>query len=321
VKKTNIDLIVGASILGSLIILITSVLWLKEVSVSRKLVSYAVLFPNVGTLQAGDPVMVNGISKGSVKQLEIKDNKVMVIFDLDRKIHLTDSCSITVQNIGLMGERGVGISLQNNGKIVPPVSKKDTTFLQGNFDTGIAEAMGMVGVVLSEVRVLAGNVSKIIDKTVGDSSFSVTFNVLLERLDTITSTGQSILVENKPRLDSIVKEVKILTVDLNNLLKVNRTKIDHIVTNGDTLIGNAVTISRSADSLIRTIQVMVDEIQNGNGSVSMLLKDKQFYADLKKSVADLDTLLNDVQDNALKLRVKFGFGKQKKKEVYERATN
>jgi phospholipid/cholesterol/gamma-HCH transport system substrate-binding protein len=321
VKKTNIDLIVGASILGSLIILITSVLWLKEVSVSRKLVSYAVLFPNVGTLQTGDPVMVNGISKGSVKQLEIKDNKVMVIFDLDRKIHLTDSSTITVQNIGLMGERGVGITLQSGGKIVPPVGKKDTTFLQGNFDTGIAEAMGMVGVVLSEVRVLAGNVSKIIDKTVGDSSFSVTFNVLLARLDTITSIGQSIIVENQPRLDSIVKEVKVLTGELNELLKANRTKIDQIVTNGDTLACNAVTISRSADSLIRTIQVMVDEIQNGNGSVSMLLKDKQFYADLKKSVADLDTLLNDVQDNALKLRVKFGFGKQKKKEVYERATN
>lgn len=320
-KKTNIDLIVGASILGSLIILITSVLWLKEVSVSRKLVSYAVLFPNVGTLQAGDPVMVNGISKGSVKQLEIKDNKVMVIFDLDRKILLTDSSSITVQNIGLMGERGVGITLQSNGKKVPPVSKRDTTFMVGNFDTGIAEAMGMVGVVLSEVRVLAGNVSKIIDKTVGDSSFSVTFNLLLERLDTITSTGQSILVENQPRLDSIVKEVKTLTVDLNNLLKANRTKIDQIVTNGDTLVGNAVTVSRSADSLIRSIHVMVGEIQNGTGSVSMLLKDKQFYADLKKSVADLDTLLNDIQDNALKLRVKFGFGKQKKKEVYERATN
>jgi phospholipid/cholesterol/gamma-HCH transport system substrate-binding protein len=321
VKKANVDLIVGASILFSLIVLITGVLWLKEVSVSRKLVSYAALFPNVGTLQAGDPVMVNGITKGSIKKLDIKNNMVMVVFDLDRKIHLTDSCLITVQNIGLMGERGVGITLSTGGCGVPPVSRKDTTYLKGNFDTGIAEAMGMVGTVLSEVRVLAGNVSKIIDRTVGDSSFSQTFDLLLSRLDTITSTGQSILVDNHPKLDSIVTQVKYLTTELNTLIENNRTHINKIVTNGDTLLENAVTISNNADSLIRSVQLMIDKIDNGDGTVSMLIKDKQFYTDLKKSVADLDTLINDVQDNALKLRVKIGFGRQKKKETYERATN
>jgi phospholipid/cholesterol/gamma-HCH transport system substrate-binding protein len=309
VKKTNIDLIVGASILFSLIILIAGVLWLKEASVSRKLVHYAVLFPNVGTLQAGDPVMVNGIIMGSVKSLNIKDNKVLAVFDLDRKIHLTDSCLITVQNIGLMGERGVGITLSVAGKSVPAVSGHDTTFLYGNFDTGIAEAMGMVGTVLSEVRVLAGNVSKIIDRTVGDTSFAQTFDVLIARLDTITSTGQSILVDNQPKLDSMIQQAKVLIVELNNIIKANRTQIGNIVTNGDTLLENAVVITRSTDSLVHSVTAIVDEIQNGNGTVGMLIKDKKFYTDLKKSVADLDTLINDVQDNALKLRVTLGFGR------------
>jgi phospholipid/cholesterol/gamma-HCH transport system substrate-binding protein len=321
VKKTNIDLIVGASILFSLVILIAGVLWLKEASVSRKLVPYAVLFPNVGTLQAGDPVMVNGITKGSVKLLDIKDNKVLVVFDLDRKIRLTDSCLITVQNIGLMGERGVGITLSVAGKSVPAVNGHDTTFLCGNFDTGIAEAMGMVGTVLNEVRALAGNVSKIIDRTVGDTSFAQTFDLLLARLDTITSTGQSLLVDNQPKLDSIIQQATVLTVELNSLIKANRTQIGNIVTNGDTLLENAVVITRSTDSLVHSVMAIVDEIQSGDGTVSMLMKDKKFYTDLKKSVADLDTLINDVQDNALKLRVKLGFGRQKKKESYERAAN
>lgn len=320
-KKANVDLIVGASILFSLIILITGVLWLKEVSVSRKLVAYAVLFPNVGTLQAGDPVMVNGIPKGSVKNLDIRNNMVMTVFDLDRNIRLTDSCQVTVQNIGLMGERGVGITLVSAGTTVPPVRGKDTTYLKGYFDTGIAEAMGMVGTVLSEVRVLAGNVSRIIDQTVGAPSFSQTFTVLLSRLDTITSTGQSIIVDNEPKLDSIVKQVKYLTTELNVIVKSSKTRINNIISNGDTLLENAVTISNGADSLIRSVKLMIDKIDNSDGTLNMLIKDKQFYTDLKKSVANLDTLINDVQDNALKLRVKIGFGKQKKKETDERATN
>jgi phospholipid/cholesterol/gamma-HCH transport system substrate-binding protein len=321
VKKGNVDLIVGASILFSLITLITGVLWLKEVSVSRKLVSYAVLFPNVGTLQPGDPVMVNGITKGSVKNLDIRNNMVMAVFDLDRTISLTDSCLVTVQNIGLMGERGVGITLNSTGTAVPPVRGKDTTYLKGNFDTGIAEAMGMIGTVLSEVRVLAGNVSRIIDQTIGDPSFSQTFTILLSRLDTITSAGQSIIVDNGPELDSIVKQVRYLTTELNAIVENSKTQINNIINNGDTLLENAVTISNGADTLIRSVKQMIDKIDNGEGTVSMLIKDKQFYTDLKKSVANLDTLINDVQDNALKLRVKIGFGKQKKKETYERATN
>jgi phospholipid/cholesterol/gamma-HCH transport system substrate-binding protein len=220
-----------------------------------------------------------------------------------------------------MGERGVGITLSVAGKSVPAVSGHDTTFLYGNFDTGIAEAMGMVGTVLSEVRVLAGNVSKIIDRTVGDTSFAQTFDVLIARLDTITSTGQSILVDNQPKLDSMIQQAKVLIVELNNIIKANRTQIGNIVTNGDTLLENAVVITRSTDSLVHSVTAIVDEIQNGNGTVGMLIKDKKFYTDLKKSVADLDTLINDVQDNALKLRVKLGFGRQKKKESYERAAN
>jgi len=60
VKKSSMDLVVGASILLALFILIAGVLWLKEVSITRRMVSYTVLFPNIGALQGGDGVMVNG---------------------------------------------------------------------------------------------------------------------------------------------------------------------------------------------------------------------------------------------------------------------
>lgn len=63
-KKTNMDLVVGGSIIIAIVILVAGVLWLKEVSITSKMVSYTVLFTNVGALQVGDPVMVNGVNKG-----------------------------------------------------------------------------------------------------------------------------------------------------------------------------------------------------------------------------------------------------------------
>ena len=311
-KKANVDLVVGASIFFSLIILITGVLWLKEFSVTRKLTSYAVLFPNVGTLQAGDLVMVNGIPKGSVKKLDIRGNLVSAIIDLDRKIKMTSSCKVTVQNIGLMGERGVGITLDSAGVPIPSISGKDTVYIQGYFDTGIAEAMGMVGTVLTEVQELAINVSEIINQTVGDTSFSTTFNRLINRLDTITDVAQLLLETNQPKIDTIVLNISALTKQLNWVVEQNKDHIYGITSGGDTLISAAQLILNRVDTLAIAIKQIVDEIQAGKGTVGKLIKNEQFYYDLKKSIADLDALVNDVQENALKLRVKFGFGKPKK---------
>jgi len=65
-------------------------------------------------------------------------------------VPLTDSSKITVQNIGLMGERMVGVQLSGKGALCKPngKGKNGTTYINGYFDTGIAEAMGMVGTVL-----------------------------------------------------------------------------------------------------------------------------------------------------------------------------
>ena len=65
-KKSNMDIIVGGSILLAIFILVFGVLWLKESLVAKQMESYTILFPNVGTLQLGDPVMTNGVTKGRV---------------------------------------------------------------------------------------------------------------------------------------------------------------------------------------------------------------------------------------------------------------
>jgi phospholipid/cholesterol/gamma-HCH transport system substrate-binding protein len=312
VKKNNMDLIVGGSILASLVILIAGVLWLKETSVSQKQVTYAALFSNVGTLQIGDPVMVNGVSKGSVADILLRDNKVAVILKLDKKITLTDSSSVTIQNIGLMGERGVGINLSAQGTKIAPTSNNDTTFLNGNFDTGIAEAMGMLGIVLGEVQTLVSNVSSILENTVGDSAFYSVFGSLVGRLDTITDNVQVLLKKNEPMLNKSFKNINEITEDLKNLLDKNSDHLSSIVQNGDSLSSYALILASRVESLALSVQNIVDDIGNGEGTVGLLLKDDQFFYDIKKTVNNLDTLVNQVQDDALKLRIKLGFGRKRK---------
>jgi len=313
VKKTKVDLIVGGSILLALFILIAGVLWLKEVSVTRKLVSYAVLFPNVGTLSEGDPVMVNGVTKGSVASITLRGTKVAAIIQIDKDVAFTDSSIVTVQNIGLMGERGIGIQLSEKGSRCKVTKKGDTTFISGKFDTGIAEAMGMMGTVLGEVEILTGSVASIVDQTVGDSAFLTSFETMVQRLDTLTGIAQSIIVKNQPLLDQSIRDISVASAELKDLMQENRHRMDSIIVNGEKLSSYSIAVAQQVQTLVGSVQNIVSQVENGEGSLGMLMKDEQFYHDIKKTVADLDTLVNDIKDDALKLRIKLGFGKKKQK--------
>lgn len=315
-KKTNMDLVVGASILIALVILIGGVLWLKESLVSHKMVSYTAVFPNVGTLQLGDPVMVNGVVKGRVTHIYLRKSKVATVLDIEKDIALNDSCSVTAQNIGLMGERGIGIQLKEGGAPFRPTRKTDTTFLPGYFDTGIAEAMGMIGNVLGQVQVLLVNVTVIMNSTVGDTSFLRLFHTLVGRLDTLTAVAEKLVKNNGPLIDNSMRNLSSATTQLKDLLDKNSGHIDAIMANGESLTTYSLNLMNKLETLTGSIQGMVREIEEGKGPIGMMLKDEQFSSDLKRTVANVDTLVTEVQSDALKLRIKinvFGSGKKKSK--------
>ncbi|MBD3392350.1 MAG: MCE family protein [Chitinivibrionales bacterium] len=311
-KKKNQELLVGASIFIALFILIAGVMWLKEVSVTHKLVEYTVVFPNVGVLQPGDPVTVNGIKRGTIARMYLHKSKVAAVISLDRSVTLTDSCTITVQNIGLMGERMIGIQLSENGTPYKPSQKGRETYIDGEFDSGIAEAMGMLGRVLTDVQDLISAVQRIVDETVGDTGFVDFFNNLVARLDTVTYLVEALVVENKPGLQRAITNLQLVTDDVKSLLDENTGNVENILANGSELTEQALAITANVDSIAASIKSMLADIERGEGTIGMLVEDEEFSKNIRKSIEDLDTLIGEIQEDGLKLRVKLGFRKDRK---------
>jgi phospholipid/cholesterol/gamma-HCH transport system substrate-binding protein len=305
VKENKTELIVGGTILIAIFILIAGVLWLKAAMITSKMVQYSVMFTNVGTLQMGDPVMVNGVKKGSVSSISLKGTRVVVVINLDKEVELTDASRITIQNIGLMGERMVGIQLGDGGKPYKPNGSKpgEITYIDGYFDTGIAEVMGMVGTVLGDVRTLVGNVSVILANTVGDTSFYSRFGRIVLRLDTVTAAVGDMLKVNRPAVDRSMAAVEKLTAGVNGILDSNKEHVNTLMANSAELSAKAVIIAARVDSLSQIISGMVDRIDKGEGTAGLLLKDDRLFYDLKNTVSDLDTLVNVINKKGIKLEI------------------
>jgi phospholipid/cholesterol/gamma-HCH transport system substrate-binding protein len=313
-KRLNIDLIVGASILTALFILVAGMLWLKEVSVSRQMVNYMVIFPEVGTLQQGDPVYVNGVKKGTVSRIELRGSEVSAVLNIDRKINITDSVRVAVVNVGLLGERGIGITLSPRGQVVTPITvgSTDTTFIRGYFDTGISEAMGMLGTVLAEVETLVVSVAHILEATIADTTFIRQFHDIVGQLDTAVVATNRILRRNEPVLNAALSNLRVVSVDLKALLDRNSPGIDSLVEGGNLLMAKGMTLVEQAESLVVDVQAVLRNVEEGKGSLGKLYTDDSFYDELKAIMASVDTLVTEVRQDALRLRVRLGFGRKKK---------
>ncbi len=309
-KRSNLELIVGGIIFLALFVLIAGILYLKQVNITRRLVQYTVVFPNIGTLQKGDPVTVNGVRGGSVANISLKGSGVAVELNLDKDIKFTDSSKISIQNIGLMGERMVHIKLSDKGKSYPHNTKNKINYIYGTFDSGIAEAMGMLGNVLENVTELVDSVGMVWNSTFGDERFIEFFDDFIDRLDTVVYLVDELVEKNKVSVDVTVRNLRKATTGLKDLVEDNRANIDKIVDNGAELTDDALLIAEKIDSISSAVDRIVTNIEDGKGSVGMLLEDEEVVNTLQSTMESLDTLVTDVDDNGLKLRLKV-FGNKK----------
>lgn len=314
-------MVVGGVIILSLVILITSVLWLRNMSVAGEYVYYTIKFDEVGTLQINNPVKVLGVTMGKVKAINLKEFSVEVVVELSKQVRLTDSSQVVVQNIGLMGERMIGIKPSPKGKTYKPDNKRHLSeaLLVGVYDSGIPEVMGLLGKLIPKVTNIVDTVSDIVYRTVGhkNENFDKHFNSILVQVDSLTTLLHAIADDNDENINSIVNNAHDVSKRLKRVVRTHSSNVDTLVDeskglirNLDTLTVDAHDLLGSVDSLVLSVDSLVAGIQEGKGSVGVLLKDNELSTNLLQTIKDLDSLVNNVDDDALKLRIKI-FGNKR----------
>ncbi len=273
------------------------------------MVTYTALFPKIGGLQTGDPVRINGVENGSVTSIRLKDAEVAVQFKIDSEIPFTDSATVTVNNIGLMGERGIEVTLSRAGsEHIPNIKGEEPDkYIPGFYDSGISEAIGMLGNIMGEAQGLIDTVQTILGSTVGDEQFIQFWGDAVERLDTMTLVLERIVSTNENQIDGIVSDMKSVSSQLDDILETNSEGISRIVMNTDSLTTDIRDITTEADSLLVSIQDIIAKVDTGDGTIAQLLNSSDLSDELRATLERLDALVQEIDSDGLKLRVKLGF--------------
>jgi phospholipid/cholesterol/gamma-HCH transport system substrate-binding protein len=295
-RKNNI--VVGLFVILSLLILLFGVYFLKETVPGRKSDNYHVLFSQVSTLQDGDPVKVNGVKMGKVQGIELVGNRVRVNLKLDRGLKLPKDSEVRIQNIGLMGERQIGIQLGQSAESWPTGAE-----LEGKIDAGIAEAMGIAGEVFVESETLVRSLRAIMDSTVGKPEFVASFNNVVSQTEELSTRLNAFMNDIDPKVKRSLGNLEDASQRVHILLKDQEVPVKTIIQNGTEVSNKLRDVVDKADRVADEMNRLLAKVNSSNSTLGAMLNDSTFYLELRGTLNSADSLFKHIEKKGLDVNV------------------
>ncbi|OWP63888.1 mammalian cell entry protein [Hymenobacter amundsenii] len=278
--------------------------------------TYFAKYDNVDGLAVGNPVILNGIKVGQVKQMQLlpeEGNRVQVSVELQKGVTVGDSTVASLSG-SLLGSKTITLFLGRNSKVYDGGEELKSYTVASITDAFQAKALPVLGTVDSTLIKVNSFLSK-------DARLSLQATLL--NAQGSTEALKNLLLANQRNINQITTNMAKLTGDLNK----TSAKFDRIATNfavlSDSLkrapVGPAMrklnATMTEAQSAITTLN---RSLSDQNGSLGMLLNDSTLYRNLNATAASSNALISDLQANPKKYVhfSVFGGGKDKtKKEV------
>lgn len=278
-RKTEIK--VGITVLAGIIIFLWILGWAKNFTFSSSRKEINVEFNTVAGLEIGDPVAINGVRKGYVDNIEVKNGKVFVLLNLDNDIVLKDDAEFSIMMLDLMGGKKVEVN-PGFGE-----NELDYSKLQKGKTLGdVASAMAVLGNVQEDLVDVIREVKTsltYLNKTLADEKFESDLKSSVNNLRILTENLNSVIDSNKDEINKLLKSGNELTKSVNTFINENSDSLHQTITSLN------VTL-RNSKNLITNVNNFLDKTDRGENNLGKALNDKEMLDDLKSSIQNLKSL-------------------------------
>ncbi|NVO01600.1 MAG: MCE family protein [Bacteroidetes bacterium] len=296
----------------------------KNVFTSQR--EFYAIYEQIDGLTEANPVLVNGFKVGQVDKmyfLSPTNGKIVVRIAMYNEINIPKNTIAKIVSSDLLGSKAIELKLGNSTSFA---NSGDTLLsgIQGSLQDEVSKQIlpfkkKAESLLLSMDSVMAV-IQYVFNKETRDNLAKSFENIkfTLDNLKHFTYNIDTLVSTQKNRLAAIIGNVESLTRNLKD----NNQKITTILNNfsaiSDSLAkANISKTIKKADNALEQFSQITNKINNGTGSISLLLNNDSLYNNLKSASKELDELLLDVKLHP-KRYVHFSlFGKSSKKDPYK----
>ena len=313
---------IGVVVTIAIALLVWGLNFLKgENILSTKQYFYAV-YPKINGLVEGNPVQVNGFKVGQVGTVSFhadKSGRIVVKFILGKEtIALPKGTTAKIISADLLGSKAVELMLAVSDDVHISGDTLDSDIqadLQESFNATIAPLKLKAEALISSMDSAVTIVQMILNED-ARKNLGAGFESLKRSFDSFESASKNLdelISDNKGRISSIFANVNGIVSNLNSKSKELSNILDNFSQISDSLAGaNIAATLQSANLALQNLSVILEKINNGEGTMGMLINNDSLYNNLAGASLALDSLLSDVKDHP-KRYVHFSlFGKKDK---------
>ncbi|MBI1193941.1 MAG: MCE family protein [Bacteroidetes bacterium] len=264
---------------------------------------YAV-YDRVPGLQESDPIKVNDLLVGRVKELTLlPDYKILARFTITEEFDIPTDSRVMISSSDLLGAKQIDLIIGNSRTL----ARSDDT-LRGTIQIGIQEEIreelkpitekfqSLIAQIDSAVTIVSSIFSENMGNDVESSVHSITAS--LENFQKMSLRADQLVESQSSSVDSIFGSIETLTGTLAS----NQANIDRIVNNLATITDSLAAVEfaqtvTEARLAIASLAQIVQTVESGEGTLGKLIMDDALYQSLQSSTNDLDALLLDIQAN------------------------
>ena len=244
---------------------------------------------NYNALSESSVVTVKGNTVGKVQDIiyDFETGKTRIAFTVNEKLKFSINSKIRLYETGLMGGNALAIIISNDGELAKPGD-----VLQSEVEVGLIRSLSKnfsglsddLNSTLKSTDTLLTNLNKIVEdeSEAGLKQTILELNTALKAYKNLAFSIDKVVRENDTNIASILENFKSTSDDLTLLTKELK----------EANIGNTV---ESLNTTLANVNALLSIINEGEGSIGMLLKDETMYKNLEGASKELEELLRDIK--------------------------
>ncbi|OUU00256.1 MAG: hypothetical protein CBB92_04370 [Flammeovirgaceae bacterium TMED32] len=260
--------------------------YLKGRDFMNKETSYFVVYDNVDGLTKSNPVIINGLTVGKVRNIQLRqdfNNQVVVELAINSEIILGDSTIAELSNADLLGSKAIVLKI---GPTDRPLAANDT--LRALMDRGLAEYLDNVQPITDNLNVTIRRINEIL---LGLQGSGEKMTSTISELEITLKGINELLNENKEGFALVINSTNEVLINVKNKVK----DLDPIFMKAEDVLDSLSNLDLSGtlfevQDLMKALKSNISAINQGQGTIGQLIVNDSLYNNLNQLLFDLDKL-------------------------------
>lgn len=280
--KYSSELKIGFWSIVACVVMFFGLKYLKGINSFKEGQFYYLSCDKVSGLNVSSPISVQGMKVGIVRELNYEQHThsitvLLNIYDSDFKIPTDSRLSVKSD---LLGTASVSIELGDAHQFFEPWDTIQAPPSAAGLLEKVDPIVEQVTNLMPKIDSLVAGINVLVNESKMQESL-LQINLLTQHLNTTVNQLNSLLRNDVP---GIMSNLESATANLDTItVQAKEADIKQLLTN--------------TNQAINTANQLLEQLQSPDGTVGKMLNTTEVYDQLNRTIADVDSLINDIKAN------------------------